>query len=428
MNRIKRWGMIAALLLMSSPAYAQDAAKADAAGGEASDKPTATNRQRIARVNGMSTSYNSGNSNSLTSSSGASVRTHDVVDGDTLWAISETYLSDPFMWPALWSYNPQITNPHWIYPGDTVYLEPYKAELTENLPAPEEKPLVTIGVQISRSPISVPGIYLSEIPKNVGHILFSDQEKHMITYNDNVQVDWVDIEVRKKVSVGQRFVIFSEDKAVRDEDGEPLANKLIRVGVLEIIDVQKDSLATGRIVKAFREIERGDIILPDMDLVFEATRTPNTKNLQGVIIDTIDKTSQIGEQLFVIVNRGSEDGVQPGNSFAIFEQREGLNRLPEYESDDDDDDKNKDRRDGELERDMDHSWVLGHEPRAPEYPPRKDVSELYEDRDYTLDDLPVKKIGEVIIVNTQDKYSTGMIVDNSREIAVGTPIVMIRGN
>ena len=45
-----------------------------------------------------------------------------VVKGDTLWAISAKFLSDPWRWPDLWKVNPQIANPHLIYPGDEVAL------------------------------------------------------------------------------------------------------------------------------------------------------------------------------------------------------------------------------------------------------------------------------------------------------------------
>jgi hypothetical protein len=47
---------------------------------------------------------------------------HIVREGDTLWGISDEYFGDPWHWPELWSFNPEITNPHWIYPLDQVRL------------------------------------------------------------------------------------------------------------------------------------------------------------------------------------------------------------------------------------------------------------------------------------------------------------------
>ena len=106
-------GIMAAICLIPMQAAAEGGAEG-AEAGVVSD--------RIARVQGQNTSFV--RKIDAEQPKQKEVQKHEVVAGDTLWDLSTQYLADPFMWPALWSFNPQVTNPHWIYPGDTIYLEP----------------------------------------------------------------------------------------------------------------------------------------------------------------------------------------------------------------------------------------------------------------------------------------------------------------
>ena len=51
-----------------------------------------------------------------------SPETYIVQEGDTLWDISTVFLRDPWFWPEIWFKNPQVENPHLIYPGDTLAI------------------------------------------------------------------------------------------------------------------------------------------------------------------------------------------------------------------------------------------------------------------------------------------------------------------
>src|SRR5262245_11811519 len=59
--------------------------------------------------------------------------THVVTGGDTLWDLCSKYLNSPWYWPKIWSYNPQITNPHWIYPGNELRFYPSDENLPTNV-------------------------------------------------------------------------------------------------------------------------------------------------------------------------------------------------------------------------------------------------------------------------------------------------------
>jgi len=65
---------------------------------------------------------------------------YTIVKGDTLWDLSQKFLNNPWYWPKIWSLNPGIENPHWIYPGNKLHIVPGEGGPQAPAQVQEEQP------------------------------------------------------------------------------------------------------------------------------------------------------------------------------------------------------------------------------------------------------------------------------------------------
>ncbi|HET9752660.1 MAG TPA: LysM domain-containing protein, partial [Myxococcales bacterium] len=65
---------------------------------------------------------------------------YTIQKGDTLWDLSQKFLNNPWYWPKIWSLNPGIENPHWIYPGNKLHIVPGEGGPQAPAQVQEEQP------------------------------------------------------------------------------------------------------------------------------------------------------------------------------------------------------------------------------------------------------------------------------------------------
>lgn len=249
-----------------------------------------------------------------------------VVKGDTLWDISAMFLKDPWYWPEIWYANPQIANPHLIYPGDVIslvyidgqprlVLERGNTErLSPRIRAEDlDQAIQTIPLEIVKPFLSKPTVLDKDTIENAPYIMTSRQGHLVHGAGTEVYVrggEFADQQLYSVMRVGE--------KLVDPDDGDVLGYQGIYVGEGTI--VRTGDPATLFLNATQREATNGDILLPvvnDFPLYF-TPRSPD-KPIEGSIIAVFDGVSIIGQYQIVTLNRGSKDGLDQGHVLAVYQ-------------------------------------------------------------------------------------------------------------
>jgi LysM repeat protein len=259
------------------------------------------------------------------------IQTYVIKKGDTLWGISQKFLKDPYYWPSLWSNNPDLTNPHLIYPGQeiTIYdgrvqLVPV-AETAAETTAPETRPepaeATTITIQRAGRG------FISEDEFNAaGTLVDTTDNRLLIASGETV---FLDIKNLESVQPGDLYSLFDVgDPVTHPLTGRKVGYLVEDIGTVRIVDINEE-VATGEIDKAYQEIERGARLRPYQPAQASIDLKRATSALTGTLIEAHDSKLAISQYDIVYLDLGSDDGLQVGNLLNITRPRDasalGLN-------------------------------------------------------------------------------------------------------
>ena len=264
-----------------------------------------------------------------------------VQPGDTLWDISAKFLTDPWYWPEIWHINPQVANPHLIYPGDELALTWVDGRPQVTLAAGGP---VRLSPRVRTNPLSeaihsLPYERIAVFMQRPA-VLTADQvdgSPYVAAGRDERLASAVgnDVYVRRLTegTVGTHYMIYHVGDELRDPDnGDVLGYQGIYTGEANLTRLGKP--ATARIVDSSRETLDGDILLPvviDPKVDF-VPRAPE-KEVQGTIMSVIDERTVVADYDVVIINRGSNDGLAPGHVLEVWQAgQEVYDQAPQRET------------------------------------------------------------------------------------------------
>jgi LysM repeat protein len=239
---------------------------------------------------------------------------HTVRPGDTLWDISSRYYKNPYGWPRLWAQNPQIQNPHWIYPGDQVIL---RDGSDPTGPASLQYRLVR-GSRVPPQTIFLRDVgWLDDKDKDTwGEVVGSPEDKMMLSEGDDVYIqlgkdpDGKD----REVAAGQTLTIF---RPLRTTGDAAQKGTLVSIrGTLRVDRVNSQThMVRAHIVESLDVIERGAKIGP-LDRRFDVVPpSTSSQDLEAKIIAALYPHAFYGQNQVVFLDKGEKEGVKPGMRF-----------------------------------------------------------------------------------------------------------------
>jgi LysM repeat protein len=252
-------------------------------------------------------------------------KSYVVKRGDTLWGIASVFLKDPWLWPEVWYVNPQVANPHLIYPGDTLALA-YGANGRPQIRL-EQGGAARLNPRLRSDPLSgaIPTIPYQAIAAFLSRpsILTSDQVKHapyVLAFRDQHEVAGTGNEIYVRnlnAAERARYSVVHVGDPLRDpDDGNVVGYQGIYTATALVSKPGEVTKAV--LVDTARETLRGDKVMPvDTDVPLSFVPSAPHNNVNGRIIAVVDGTILIGQYQIVAINRGTRDGLVNGNVLAI---------------------------------------------------------------------------------------------------------------
>lgn len=256
---------------------------------------------------------------------------YTVKKGDTLWEISQRFIKDPFYWPNLWSNNPDVGNPHLIYPGQKLRIYDGRIEI---VPVTESSSDVGAAVLTPEEVLLIPtfGGAQTFISKGeidtLGTLVDTVDNRVMVTVGDTVFLEMDDLaavkvgDVYELIKIGDEVIHpLSEGKFGHQFSSAVIGYQTIQLGTVEITKVTP-TVAVATIKMALREIMRGSKVHPYQKIPDRIPRTYAQKELEGYIIsEDIGKIAMTQWEV-ILIDIGQENGLEVGNQINLYRKRE----------------------------------------------------------------------------------------------------------
>ena len=259
-----------------------------------------------------------------------------VKKGDTLWDIAGKFLLEPWRWPDIWHANPQIANPHLIYPGDIIsllyqdgqpiltvsrsgqFVSGRTVKLSPQIRSYEkERAIPAIPIDAIKQFLTRP-LIVSEDEMADWPYVVSSYEQHLVAGAGNK----VYVRGLSDDNTAKRYTLYRRGKPYvnpRKDKDRVLGYEALYVG--EAVLEKTGDPASLIVAKSNREVLIGDRLAVESDESVDTNFIPSSPgtDVEGNIISVHDGVSEIGQYQVVVLDLGTNDGVEVGNVLGVYQ-------------------------------------------------------------------------------------------------------------
>lgn len=276
-----------------------------------------------------------------------------IKKGDNLWLISEKFFKDPYKWLELWKVNPDVPDPHWIYPGLTLKIPIKKQEEKATSISVQKEETVTN--KVKEEPVRELVIqeehakeveianetkpkfkkYILEV-MNIDRLAFFSEKQlsdafKVISSEEKIRLGNKDVKFfidggeLNGLKKGDYLTILKPHKELKDSKNDKIYGYLYsKVGDAQVVDVYPQT-AVIKVLKNYAEIEKDDILVSRLENDNpEVVIKKADVFLEGSILELQDGLFFVGERNFVFLDKGKKDGLERGDVLKIEKQIEGM--------------------------------------------------------------------------------------------------------
>jgi hypothetical protein len=326
--------------------------------------------------------------------------THTVKKGDTLWELSDEYYKNPYKWPEVWSYNPQIQNPHWIYPGDQVRMRPRGGTSQYDL---MEGGGLDVGARVPSGTVFLRNQGYIGDPKNDtwGMVVGGLEDQELFSFGSHI---YMILRPGVEVHKDQRLTLFRRVREPRKAPGarQPAGEIVKVIGTVKIDSFDKETrVARGKVTESLDLVERGASVGP-VGRKFDIVAPVRSEvDVWATVLDSFYPRVFYGRYQVAFIDKGSEDGLIAGNRLFAIRRGDQWRKTKVIT-----------KRIGKRRMVVDVPEWVRHEPIP------------FEGEE---EDFPEEVVGELRVIRTQKYTSLCVVIESKYEMEIGEKLVARKG-